>query len=94
MDILEAFSKNGFTKSAFSFIKRKGRIVTQYFSTKATFAYIQREETNVDENTRAWIDVTYFDIRIGKEKEFRVDTWGEVMKNLDHWLKHLKDTPS
>lgn len=79
----------GYTKEEFSFIKRRGRIITQHGFSKSTFAYIQKEETTVDLDTKQWVDMTYFLYKINKEREEKEDTFEEVMVHFTMWLQTL-----
>jgi len=88
-DILKAFEENGFSKADFSFIKRKGRIITQFNKDKSTFSYFQREEISVDDISREWIDNSYFEVKISDTKSFRVETWEEVIIHMSTWLNAI-----
>jgi len=88
-DLLQAFTDNGLDKSQFSFIKRRGRIITQHNNSKSTFSYLARNETTVDENSKEWIEITSYEIKKGKESTQRIENWQTVLQHFDQWLKEL-----
>ena len=88
-EILEAVAEEGMSKDEFSFIKRRGRIMTQHNESKNMFSYFQKEEIGVEEISGDWKDVTYFEIQISGHKVKRVDDWPVVIHQMRTWLKSL-----
>ena len=86
VDIIRTISEVGYHKQEFSFIKRKGRIITQFNSDQSTFSYIMKTEISVDEISKDWIDQTYFEIKANDGKVERVENWETVIDEMKKWL--------
>ena len=87
-DLLKSIQEHGLSKDDFSFIKRRGRIITQRNQSKKTFSYIQKSETTIDEKTKDWIDITYFELKINDSSPQKIKDWKAVMSHFENWLQY------
>ena len=90
-DILQIFENQGFTKDDFSFIKRKGRIVTEHHKTKSTFSFFRKKETRLNEITKQFEHSSRYEVKADDGKREWVENWEAVINAYEKWLVDLKN---
>lgn len=84
-DIVNIIDTHGLDKAAFSFVKRKGRILIKHES-GSTFSFFIKEDFDIDIKTMNRIDLSYFEVKIDIEDIVKVKKWESVLKRIQEWL--------
>lgn len=88
-DILNTIECASQSNQDFTFIKRKGRIITHHILSKSEFSYFEIKDIAVDEQTREFLDVTYFEVRVNGGEKKNVGNWKNVITEFNIWLDSI-----
>lgn len=84
-----AIADHGFEKTAFSFTKKKGRIIATHHSTNAAFSFIERRESKLDPVKMRIADEFHYEISINGEKPSLYPSWEALVEAFNIWLSDL-----
>ena len=89
-EVIQLLERQNRAKEEFDFVKKRGRINIIERSSKKFFAYLRVKETQLDPETKQWVETSYFKVKTEEQKEHTVDNWTNVFKEMETWLKGLR----
>ncbi len=90
IDIIDSFEELNYTKADFHFIKRKGRIITQYATTRSEFSYFLKKDITLDPASGTFVEIQQYEIKENDGERYFVEQWSRVLYHLKKWLKTLR----
>lgn len=79
----------GIDPGRFNYVKRKGRIHIIDPSSDQSFWYFRRKETRIDPETKQWVKLESYEVKVDNDPLLQLENWQEVLGRFGEWLRSL-----
>lgn len=86
-ELVDMIKMKGLDPHLFTFVKRKGRIITLHRQKDIGFSFIRKDESYFDESTGTFGNRSSYLVKVGTGKEIVIPSWNIVRNSYLMWLE-------
>ena len=88
-DLLQKMYVAGLLPEQFDYVNKRGRIHIIQRDTKNSFSYFRIKDTQLDPNSKRWVESEKYETSIDQSKPVSVNNWSEVLEAFEKWISKL-----
>ena len=88
-ELIQAIRSKEFEETEFTFVKRRGRIITMKRSGKNSFSFILKKSMEINKLDGSFVECELYLVSVNEGKEYELDKWEDVKSHYLKWLSEM-----
>ena len=88
-ELIQAISSKGFEETEFTFVKRRGRIITMKRSGKNSFSFFLKKSMEINKLDGSFVERELYLVSVNKGEEYELEKWEDVKNQYLKWLSEM-----
>ena len=90
-ELVNAIRSKGFEEFDFTFVKRKGRIITVNRTSKKSFSFIRKKSFEINNQEGSIGERDLYLVSVNNGEEYELEEWEDVKDQYLSWLSELTE---